>query len=123
MQLNGSSNYVQLSAGITNSTPGVELDVLLSIPDMSNIRENLALAISEESTYLSLTSATVTDTSGIDVVAIESNAALQVCTYVEDITSPRIEAFDVHMIDGRLPLILTLYFSESINIRSLDICK
>ena len=83
--------------------------------DVNNLKYNLMLAVSSNSTSISLKSTAVTDMSGNNVIAISSGNALT-CNgdnvgYIYDTTQPKARAFDLDMNTG----LLTLTFSETMD--------
>lgn len=87
--------------------------------DLNQIKELTGLATNANNTFLTLDSSAVQDMSSNRVVAISTTDPLQVFTFIEDVSPPQLEMFDLDMNMGRM----TLYFSESVNPSSLDISQ
>ena len=114
--LSSNSTYV-LTGGQTSSSPGTVIHFQLKTEDVNAIKEDLLLARGNDSTFFTFTPSFITDTSGVEVVPQDT---VQVCQYIRDTQSPEIESFDVIMVNGDLPLIVRLHFTESINISTFD---
>ena len=86
------------------------LSIEVSPTDLNSIKELPFLATEKSSTYLVLT-ASVRDIANNFVLEIESGDAKMVDSYFPDETSPKLQGFDLNMLDG----ILTLQFDETVN--------
>ncbi len=108
---------LQTSTWSTDLTP--VLTIFISKQDLDRLKENRLIARSRNTTYLSMANFTISDTSGNAVVSIDNGMAQRVRVFVRDKTSPMLEAFDLDINRGSL----TLYYSETIDIFSLDPTK
>ena len=99
---------------LINST---QLKLKLSFDDRNEIKRLLDLAVSNDTTYLSIISSLIDDTSSNPVQPINISTALPVTSYIADITPPQLLRFDLDM-DGPT---LTLYLSETVNASSLNV--
>ena len=106
-----------------NSTWSMELNpvvyINISKADLDLLKENRQVARSRNTTYISLTNLTILDTSGNGVVPIDDGMAQRARVFVRDRTSPVLEAFDLDIDSG----LLTLFYSETVDIFSLDPTK
>ena len=105
-----------LQTSNTSTTYDSVIIIDISDDDFNRIKQLLSLATNINNTYLSLTSYGVLDTSNNDVTSISSDSALQARNYTKDATNPRLTGFDLDMNE----LILTLTFSETVNVSSID---
>ena len=96
---------------------GTSLQLELNVEDRNTLRQIIELAISNETTYVSIASSLVQDMNRNNVNEINSSYALQVTEFYPDLVQPQLERFDLDM-DGP---ILTLYFSETVNVSTLNV--
>ena len=87
--------------------------------DLNSIKSLGELATSSNNTFLSVTEFAIRDMNGNRLVVVEADDALPVSTYVKDITRPLLVSFDLDMNLG----ILTLNFSETVNVSTLDVTE
>ena len=99
------------------SNDGPEILIHLGIYDTNEIKRLTALAISNDTTFLSITPQAISDMTGNSVQGIAFTTALQVTEYIEDEISPMLIDFDLDMNTGNL----TLEFDETVNASSLVI--
>ena len=92
------------------------IDITLANADLNEIKILEDLAVDNVTTSISLTNWTVLDMNNNCLNV--SNLPMQVDEYFEDETRPQLEAFDLDM-DGAP--VLTLYFSETVNVSTLNI--
>ena len=93
--------------------------ITISKSDLDLLKQNRQIGTSSNDTYIALNNNTISDTSGNAVVSIEDGSALQVEGYVRDSTPPLLEQFNLDVDSG----VLSLSYSETINIYSLDPTK
>ena len=93
-----------------------ELVVELGRYDLNQIKELTSLAVTRNTTYLSVTSLGVLDMAGNFLSAILPPSPQRVLAYFPDIIRPELDHFDLDMNLG----LLTLYFNETVNALSLD---
>ena len=93
-----------------------EIVVELGRDDLNQIKELTTLAVSNNTTYLSVTSFGVLDMAGNFLSPILPPFPKRVQTYFPDILRPELDHFDLDMNLG----LLTLYFNETVNASSLD---
>ena len=93
--------------------------IIFSKSDLDLLKENRQVGTDVNDTYISLTNETILDTSGNGVVPILNGQAQQVQRYVRDSTPPELERFNLDVDSG----LLTLFYSETIDILSLDPTK
>ena len=91
--------------------------VRLGSYDTNEIKRLSTLAISNTTTFLSITSLAISDMTGNAVQEIPFSTALQVSEYTEDEIRPMIVGFDLDLDTGNL----TLEFDETVNASSLVI--
>ena len=90
--------------------------VFISKVDLDSLKRNRQIGTSVNDTFITITNSTVLDNSGNAVVPIPDGMATQVDVYIRDSTSPELEAFNLDIDSGSL----TLFYSETIDIFSLD---
>ena len=91
------------------------ITLTLANDDLNEIKILSDLAISNTTTYISLELHTVADMRGNPLNT--SNLPQQVAVYEDDITRPELSSFDLDVDNG----LLTLYFTETVNVSTLDI--
>ena len=96
-----------------NST---ELILALTLDDLNDIKRELCLASSAESTFLSFQQDTVLDMNDNGIETVEQSQAIAVTSFMEDITRPNLVDFDLNLTSEAL----TLYFDETVNATSFD---
>ena len=114
-----SSSYsyrLQDSSITTDAIASVDIAIQLSYGDWNTIKSIPFLAKSSDYTMVRLDLAAVTDTSANQLQRIPVDEALLVTSFVPDTTKPRLIAFDITLPDSTI----TLYFSEAINLTTLD---
>ena len=87
----------------------------LTINDQNEIKRRPLLAIDNTTTYLTLTSKALNDSSGNPVVPVPVGSALNVTKYTMDDTMPDLASFSLDMDSGTL----TLKFTETVNATTL----
>ena len=106
----------QLTSSFTESLDDPVIEIQLTREDFNEIKILTQLATNENDTFLIIEPFAISDMSDNMVVNITANDPLQVETYTKDVSSPTLEYFDLDMND----LILTLVFSESVNVLSIN---
>ena len=104
------------SRSTTVSTDDTVFVIALSDDDFNLITATFPLATMDTNTFIVLPNDTVLDTSGNPNTVIPSNNALQITSHVADLIHPTLENFDLDLNEG----ILTLLFSESVNVTTFD---
>ena len=89
--------------------------ISLGFDDRNDIRGYTNVAVSNETTYISVTNETIIDTSGHSVIAIPDDEALRVSSFTEDTVPPSLERFSLDVNSG----LLELTFDETVNASSL----
>ena len=102
-----------------SSEPTTSLRVQLSIDNLNEIKRLFSLATAVSNTFLSITKHAIQDTNYNYVVAISPFKALQVTTFLSDITLPQPLSFDLDLSNNTL----TLFFDETINASSLMVTE
>ena len=102
--------YTFSSMSYSNSSNGPIVHIMPSLYDLNQIKMIPQLAISQLTTYVSLTNSTVLDMNNNPVVAIIPQEATEVQNHTGDRTPPVLESFSLDMDDG----FLTLNFSETV---------
>jgi hypothetical protein len=118
---NNSSNPTKARAlsASTTTQPGTNLDqfvVTLSDDDLDFLRLNEDIAVSEATTFVSITAGLVTDSLGAANVPIAGSGALQTVNFTADTTSPRLSSFNLNMTSG----IIELVFDEVVKASSVS---
>ncbi len=105
-------SYTLTSSSIVSSDNGPIIEIYLSLDDLNQIKIVPQLAISESTTYISITENLVKDMNNNSVVAISSNNPTQVMSggFTQDTTDPELESFSLDVDAGTL----TLNFSETV---------
>eukprot|EP00117_Sycon_ciliatum_P048414 scpid34370/ scgid34477/ len=85
--------------------------------DANSIKQLTSLAISNASAFLVAPSTSIKDMAGNFLVDIVASNALQVRSFVGDVSRPQVNKFDFDLDAGTL----TLSFSETVNVSSLQV--
>ncbi len=93
--------------------------VVLSREDLDEIKRLFLLATNVNTTYISISSGLVRDVFMNSVVEITSSLAQQVSSFIEDSTSPELVSSVLNLTSE----ILTLSFTETVNVSSLMIAE
>ena len=88
--------------------------------DLNLIKRDTTLAISNQTTYISIQFRVVLDMNGNPVEEISPEFSLPVATYIEDTVPPELLAFNLYLTPGTSDLILELIFSETVNASSIQ---
>ena len=104
-----------LTGGYVVPSDDTILVLFFNSTDLNEIKRLTELAISNETTFLSLTNLTVEDTFFNPIVAVTNEMPLQVAGFKEDATPPQLVLFELDMNLG----VLTLSFDETINASSV----
>ena len=106
---------VRLSNSYSLSGHGQSIVVTLSNENLNEIKRIDALLISQDTSYITITTELIQDMSGNEVDPIINGFALMASGFVEDMGRPYIAFYDLDMDAGYV----TLYFSETVNASSL----
>lgn len=110
------AHSLTLTSGYSSDTiSSVMVEITLAVNDLNSIKINRELAVDPNSTYISVGEGVVEDCAGISAPSISSMSALQVSSYVLDVTSPILLSFNLDLDEGTL----TLNFDEPVNTSSL----
>ena len=90
--------------------------MVLGLEDLNIIKELYELATEQNNTYLRIDTELVRDVFGNSVEEILQTDALPVRVYTEDTIDPRVLEYDLDL-DLRT---LTLFFSETVDVSTLD---
>jgi hypothetical protein len=112
---NNDNTVYRLTDGTVLSDDGPEITFLLTVTDKNNIKALPDLAISEDSTFISLRTVAISDNAGNPVRRITVSSPMQVTEFVGDLDRPSLRSFDFDLNQG----ILTLHFNETVNVSSL----
>ncbi|XP_065886866.1 uncharacterized protein [Dysidea avara] len=107
--------FLQSSYTVDNDTDIVT--IILDITDFNEIKKLTGLATTENNTYISIENFTIADVFSNLVEAISFADAQLVTNYTKDVTSPELYAYHLDM----NAVTLTLEFTETVNISSLDV--
>ena len=94
-----------------------ELQLQLTFEDRNEIKRLTDLATSPRNTFVSITANFIEDMNANLIRPIEPSSPLNVTTYTPDLTPPFLLEFDLDMDAANL----TLYFSETVNVDSLNV--
>ena len=113
---NDSESYT-LTNGTVLSENGVSIRIELAFIDAVSVQSMRSLAISEETTFISLEDATFLDMKNNPSVNISSEEAIQVSAgqYTVDTTEPSLKNFSIDLDSG----LLALTFSEAMDVMSV----
>ena len=114
----------RLTGAVVNIFDTIVLSTMIEIEfattDINAIKVNLQLAVSRNSTFIVMSSGTITDSSGNGIQPVLSSDAFRACNFTPDERSPELLAYDLIMIDGVLPVIIMLRFSEPVSPATLQ---
>ena len=116
---NSSVTSVTLATSTTASNNSHIIDIDLSYDDANSIKALPGLASSENTTFLSALNTAISDMQGNSLVPVMPTATLKACSFVRDTSPPTLTRFELRMTNRRLPLILVLQFSETVNTSTL----
>ena len=118
-----SKNKLQLTGGNITTSDGPVVRIVLTHTDLNTIKRIAAVATADTNTYLTIREGGVQDLSGNNVTAIVDGSALRVNIFTPDTTDPVLNSFDFIMGEYGSPLRMLLYFSETVNVTTLDTTK
>lgn len=103
------------------STDGMVLIIYLRDKDINLKTKDAGLAISDNTSFISMKSAFIVDMAGVNVKPIFYTAAKQTPAggFTQDTTRPQLQSWDLDMTLARL----TLHFLETMDIASLEVDK
>ena len=101
---------------IPTTSNGLQFIIELSDTDFNALTATFPLATMETNTFITLLGGTVKDMQGNNNEVIPTDRALQVTSHEEDRMRPTFSSFDLDLNLG----ILTIVFSESVNVSSFD---
>ena len=102
---------------LVSTVAGTIIAFQISTTDINNIKMMVAMATSQNTTYLSLTSGFIQDQSGNPIVNVSTAAGSQVQKYTPDTSCPSLDAFQLDLNVG----LLLLTFNEPVNSRVLNV--
>ena len=111
----GSSSFVFTPSSVWTLNYSTVVTITFSKVDLDTLKQNIHVAKNESQTYITITNTSVLDMSGNHVVPIPNGSAQRVTQYIPDGTPPKLIAFNWDVNTG----LLTLFYSETINIFSL----
>eukprot|EP00118_Oscarella_pearsei_P023607 m.284220 g.284220 ORF g.284220 m.284220 type:complete len:7575 (+) comp40677_c0_seq9:1023-23747(+) len=109
------AEWHQLTGGNVSTNDSTGIVITLTNDDLNVIKALLSLAVSKESTYISLTAGALQDMNAVNIEEISNLTAIAARSYVADTTAPEVEAFDLDLNSNTL----TLQFSETVKAASL----
>ena len=107
-----------------SSVNGNTLSFAFSEGDANDIKIKTGLCTDESDCSLRFTALAVTDMNNNPIAAVLDGAAVALATaadYTADATSPQLVGFDLTMPTGKPPVKLTMTFSETVQLSSLDV--
>ena len=115
-------NFTLSTNSTSESNNGTIISIIIGRTDLNAIKYIEGLAESINTTLISFTSSLIEDTSGNSVTPIPLSEPAPTSNFTNDITDPQVIAFNLSMTDGvRRPMILTVQFSETVNITTLNV--
>lgn len=122
-QIDGDNTFSNYSLTGGENLPltydSTEFQIKLTFADRNELKRLTDLATSQEDTFVGITSGFIEDTNGNIVIPINTTNPLQVTNYTADSTRPELVSFNLDM-DS---LILTLEFSETMNVTTLNVSE
>jgi predicted ribosome-associated RNA-binding protein Tma20 len=106
-----STTSYALTDSATASTNGTQVNIALSLTDLNAIKNDLNLATSTDSSYLTLTASAIDDMNGNSVNAILDGSAMQVLSYTADATVPTVTDWTLNINTGAM----VINFSETMD--------
>jgi hypothetical protein len=105
----------------TRSNDGMVITLVLNDTDINKKTKDEGLAISDGTTFISMTDTFVNDMAGVDIKPIADTAAQQTPNggHTPDTTRPQLDSWDLDMTNAKL----TLHFLETMKITSLEVDK
>lgn len=110
-------NYTLTGGSLVSKRNTTQLQLKLTFDDRNEVKKLLDLAISNDTTFLSITSSLIEDTASNSIQPINVSNALQVTSFTADNFQPQLMWFNLDM---NVP-ILILYLSETVNVSSLNV--
>ena len=107
---------VTLTGGEASSTNQLRVIFNITLEDLNVIKQHLSLLRDIDSSFIRIRPSFVLDLNSNYVVEIVGSEALQASMFIDDVTSPVLQEFDLDMNLGHL----TLYFSETVDVSTLD---
>ena len=105
---------------VLNPTNARLVRLRLTLSELNAVKRLVQLATSRADTFLTFGNDSITDMAGNPLLARAAGQAVQVSGYGPDRSPPALRSFEVAMPTGRPPLVLTLQFSETVNVTSFD---
>ena len=116
----GPEFYRMLSGGEVLSNDSTVVVIRLNTDDLNEIKIRTEVATSENDSYISFINMLIQDMNGNQNMPISTINPQQVSSFAEDEIEPLLESYALDM-DGDGSL--TLFFSESVNVSSLDVTQ
>ncbi|XP_062519236.1 uncharacterized protein LOC134194325 [Corticium candelabrum] len=110
-------SFTLTSSTLSRSPDGVTMTVDISREDLDEIKRIRGLLVSDNTTFLSVTSAGIKDMNENQVKSIPPESALQVTQFLPDTIRPFLDGYDLDLDEGTL----VLTFSETVDATSLVI--
>lgn len=110
------SSVYTLRGGVATQRDSTVIDVTLMRNDLNDVKRLTRLATVRSDTYISITSATITDMNRNMVTAVSMSSAALVRRYAADTSGPGLIGFDLDYDDG----ILTLYWEETVDLSTFQ---
>ena len=111
-QTSGGS-FFMLSTGTTDVDYSDRFVITLNEMDVLSLQLLTDLAVSRETTFITLSSMAIRDTTGVQVTSIPDSNAIPVRNYTADITPPQLLRFDLDLDTGFLNLTFTEVIAAS----------
>ena len=107
----------QSTSSISNSHV---LEITVGGDDLNSIKHDVSLAVSNESTFLSIDDFSVRDMNGNVLESIVIENAQQVTGFTGDFVAPELIAFNLYLTPGTNSLMLELVFSETVDASTVN---
>ena len=113
----GIGTRITLGGGEISSVDDTVTFITITHDDMNLIKQDITIATSNDSTFLTFPSDAVRDTTGNRIVAVPVNNAIQASLFSPDVISPEVVSFGLNMNSG----VLTISFSETVDGSSVQV--
>ena len=110
-------SYYTLTGGNLTMDDSTMLNLTFSKTDSDEIRRLFELAISDDTTYLSLLETAIDDMHSNPITLINTTYPIKVTNFTEDTTSPQLISYDLDMNTN----MLFLTFSETVDLDTFDL--
>jgi hypothetical protein len=112
----GVPTFFTLTGGTCLSPNGLRVDVLLTDADINIIKDMEKLFVDDKSSFLAATKKLISDMASNAMVPVVASSALEVDSFVDDHTRPKLQSYGIDMDKETL----SIYFTETIDVSTID---